>query len=368
MRFVDRLVRSLSFWLAPAAWLALTACHTAKVPPEETQARPSKELSLPAAVIPADYVDPAKISKVRPEAPHEGGPDGTELAKGQAGPNSVAVDDRFVYWTNFEDDAIVKTRKDGSGEPTVIHRNDPGSNKFITVDRSAVYWGGTSLYKQVKATGKTERFGSGSSLLVYNVIPAGQHVYWVDGGKEQVQLRSMKSNGTDARAIGSAETQDFMLAIDGETAFKGSFRPNADDEGQIDVVSLTGGPSSSFAKTRYLWGLAVDRKFVYWLEGRSMGAVKKKPRTGDGEAVTLSEGMRIFAPQSLASDENSLYFTALGAGSGQGAIGKVSKAGGDAKWLAEHQVVPQGLIVDDAFVYWVNFGPTKNGTVRKIRK
>jgi hypothetical protein len=368
MRLADRLVRSFSGWLASATWLALTACHTAKTPPAETQATAVKGPSLPAIGISTAYVDPKKTADQRWDTLRDPGPDGTELAKGQAGPNSVAVDDRFVYWTNFEDDAIVKTRKDGSGEPTVIHRNDTGSNKFITVDRTAVYWGGTSLYKQVKATGKTERFGSGKSLLVYNVIPAGQHVYWVDGGKEQVQLRSMKANGTDARAIGSAETQDFMLAIDGETAFKGSFRPNADDEGQIDVVSLTGGPSSSFAKTRYLWGIAVDRKFVYWLEGRSMGAVKKKPRTGGGEAVTLSEGLRIFAPQSLASDGNSLYFTALGVGSGQGAIGKVSKAGGDAKWIAEHQVVPQALAVDEESVYWVNFGPTKNGTVRKIKK
>jgi hypothetical protein len=365
MMFTDRSIRSLAGRLAPAAWLVLAACHTAKAPPAATQARPSKAPSLPTVAISPEYVDPKKTTDQRWDELSYPGPGGIELASGQAGPNFVAVDDRFVYWTNFEDDAVVKIEKNGSGQATVIHRNDPGTNKFITVDRTAVYWGGTSLYKQAKATGTTKRFDV-TSRLVFNVIPADQRIYWLDNGGEDVELRSMKSDGSGVRAVGSPEPQDFKIAIDGSSAFKGSFVRNAEDEGQIDVVSLSDGTSTPFAKTRYLWGIAVDRTSVYWLEGRAIGALKKKPRNGRGEAVTLIEG--IAAPQSLASDESSLYFTELGAGSGRGAIVKVSKVGGDAKRLAEHQVVPQGLTVDEEFVYWVNYGPTKNGTVRKIKK
>jgi hypothetical protein len=364
MRFKDRVLRSFAFCLAPAAGLLLTACHTAKAPPAETQARPSNPPSLPTVAISPEYVDPKKTADQRWEELSYTGPDGIELASGQAGPNFVAVDERFVYWTNFEDDAVVKVEKNGSGQATVIHRNDRGTNKFITVDRTAVYWGGTSLYKQAKATGATKRFDF-TSRLVFNVIPAGQRIYWLNNAGEDVELRSMKSDGSEVRALGSAETQDFKLAIDGSSAFKGSFVRNAEDEGHIDVVSLSDGTSTPFAKTRFLWGIAVDRTSVYWLEGRAIGALKKKPKKG-GETVTLAEG--IVAPQSLTSDESSLYFTELGAGSGRGAIVKVSKAGGDAKRLAEHQVVPQGLTVDEEFVYWVNYGPTKKGTVRKIKK
>src|SRR5688572_22540282 len=137
VKFADRLVRSPFDWLALAAWLAFTACRTQSAPLADTQTLPPKEPSLPAAVVPAEYVDPEKVSDSRWETQRHPGPDGTELANGQAGPGFVAVDDRFVYWTNFEDDAVVKVEKDGSGAPKVIHRNDRGTNKFITVDRAA---------------------------------------------------------------------------------------------------------------------------------------------------------------------------------------------------------------------------------------
>lgn len=364
----NRVVHSLRGLLAPAACLALVAaCRFEGAPPPAIKTRLPSEPSLPEAVIPAAYIDARAARAIGQESPVETGPDGTELANGQAGPGFIAVDDHFAYWTNFEDDSVLKVEKDGSGRPTAIGHNDRGTNKHITADQTAVYWGGTSLYRQVKATGATKRFRF-DSLLVYNVVPVGKRIYWVDGGREEVQLRSMKLDGTDVRAIGSAEPQDFMIAIDGSSAFKGSFTLDAEDEGRIDVIPLAGGPATPFANTRHLWGIALDPKFVYWLEGRTLGAIKKKARTGKGDAVTLTEGFRIAAPQSLTSDASSLYWTQLGAGSGQGAIGKVSKAGGDAKWLAERQVVPQAITVDEGYAYWVNFGPTRNGTVRRVRK
>jgi hypothetical protein len=294
-----------------------------------------------------------------------GGPEGIELANHQRGPEFVAVDDRFVYWTNFEDDGVFKVAKDGSGSPIEIARNDRGENKSIAVDDDAVYWGGTSLYRQPKSGGDIQRFSS-SRVLVSNLIPVDGRIYWADGGRATVQLRSMSSRGGDLRALGPADKQDFIFAADARSVFIGRTDLDADDAGEIQVVAPDGGAPSIFARTRFLWKIVIDEHYVYWLEGRNTGTIQRKPRTGNGAAVTLTDGLAIVRPQSLAANGTSVYWTELGMGSGQGAVGKVRKAGGGARKIASHQVVPQAIAADDMFVYWVNFGPTNNGTVRKI--
>jgi len=300
--------------------------------------------------------------EVRPQAAPD--PDGTELARGQAGPEFIAVDEGFVYWTNFEDDRVLKIPKEGLGVPIESGRNDRGENKAIATDAVAVYWGGTALYRQAKADGRIRRFDFGS-VLAYNPVPIDGRIYWIDGGKHQIRLISMKSDGTDVRTIGPPEQQDFIFATDGSVVYRGRFRQDADDAGEIDVLPVHGGSPERFEQTRWLWKLVLDRDYVYWLEGRNVGTVKKKPRLG-GPTTVLVDG--IPRPQSLAADGEALYWTELGAGTGQGAIGKVAKSGGEARRLAKRQIVPQALAVDDTSVYWVNFGPTNNGTVRKIAK
>ena len=347
---------SRALLLAAAASL-LSSCHGRQRRSSQSTANAPSGAAAPHA----PDVDAGAAEQARSE------PDGIELANHQAGPSFIAVDDRFVYWTNFEDDGVLKIAKDGSGGPTSISHNDRGENKAIAVDDTAVYWGGTSLYQQSKATGRTQRFAA-NSTMVFNLIASRGRIYWAEGGKVDVQLKSMKADGSDIQAIGPRETQDFIFATDGSSAFIGRFTLNADDAGKIDVVSLDKGAPSLFAKTRFISKIAIDGDFVYWLEGRNVGAIKKKARTGVGDVITLTQGFPIRGPQSLVVDHGSLYWTELGAAPGQGAVGKVSKAGGDAQLIARHQIVPQAIAVDDTFAYWVNFGPTNNGTIRKISK
>jgi hypothetical protein len=313
----------------------------------------------------ASAAAPAKI-QVEAPAPPRVALDGVELANHQAGPEFIAVDERFVYWTNYQDDHAIKVAKDGSGAAMEMHRNDRGRNKEIAVGADAAYWGGTALYQQVKSTGKVQRFNGGSKL-VYNLRLVKDRLYFADD-HGPVQLKSMKRDGTDITAIGPAETQSFLFATDGKDAFVGRFHTEAEDTGRIDVLPLAGGKPRPFVETRWLWSIAVDDRYVYWLEGKSAGAIKRKAKRGGGEVVNLTQGFEMTAPQSLIADASSLYWSALGVGAGQGEIGKVSKTGGDARLLARHQIVPQSLAVDDAFVYWVNFGPTNNGSVRKVPK
>lgn len=348
------LSRLLVLGVCGAALWAARGCGREDAPP------PSAPLpTAPATTAPDGG---ASAAWVQPEL----APDGIELANGQAGPSFIAIDDQFVYWTNFQDDGVLKIDKRSGGKPVVVARTDHGDNKDIAVDDTAVYWGGASLHQQLKATGAIRVLGT--STMIYNLVPLSGRIYWADGGQTTIQARSLKADGTDPRAVGPADTKDFTFAIDEAAAYVGRLDLEADDEGRIDVVRTTGGAPAPFAKTRFIWKVALDEEFVYWLEGRTTGAIKKKARSGDAAELTLTEGVPIRGPQSLVADGDALYWTELGVTAGQGAVGKVGKAGGDAHLVAKNQVVPQDLAVDDAFVYWVNFGPTKNGTVRKAAK
>jgi hypothetical protein len=307
-----------------------------------------------------------KLGSDRGSAETTGSAEGIELANHQAGPEFIAVDDRFVYWSNFEDDKVQKVSKDGSGHPREVGRSDPGENKSLAVDASGVYWGGRSLHARLASSEMARHFDV-NSTLAYNVNLVGERVYWVDYARD-VQLKSMRRDGTDIRAIGQADKRDFIVATDGRFAFIGRFEPDADDAGRIEVVPIGGGASTVFATTRFLWKIVLDDDFVYWLEGRNSGEIRKQSRKTAGPSVSLTKGFTIARPQSLSADQKALYWTELGTGTGQGAIGRVSKSGVDARHLAEHQVVPQALTTDETFVYWVNYGPTKNGSVRKIAK
>ena len=296
----------------------------------------------------------------------ENHPDGTELASQQAGPSFVAVDDRFVYWTNYGDDRVMKVSKRGDAAPLEIHRNDPGQNKHIAVDERYVYWGGSSLYRQTKADGAILKLANSTSLA-FNIVPLADGVLWNDNSG-QVQLTAAHNDGRNLSKIGSPTERSFLFASDGRSLFAARFHSDTEDSGVIEVSQVDGGPAVLFAQTRWVWRVAIDEAYVYWLEGRTRGAIKRKKRRGDGPIVTLTNGIDIRAPQSMALDRDAVYWTELGVRAGAGRVGRVSKTGGDARILSQNQIVPLGVAVDDEHVYWANFGPTKNGSIRRLPK
>jgi len=294
--------------------------------------------------------------------------EGIELANGQRGPTDIAVDDAFVYWSTFEDDLVTKVPNTGASAPTVVHRTGFSERKSMAVDSTTVYWGGMHLFTQTKATGLIKEFSLGT--FAAHLTAAAGRLFWMD--EQTVDgIWSMLPDGTDARVIVVPQKSLYARLIfgtDGLNLFLGISDEN-DDAGVIEMVPATGGTPVPFATTRFLWTILADDEYVYWLEGRQIdGEIKKKLKNGTGDVITVLTAADVLDPQSMAMDATTLYWTQLGVGAGNGAVRKVRKSGGDPVLLAKNQVVPQGLAVDDAFVYWVNYGPTQNGTVRKIAK
>jgi hypothetical protein len=151
------------------------------------------------------------------------------------------------------------------------------------------------------------------------------------------------------------------LAVDDQFAFVVVGANLADQqEGKTGVrkISLADGSVTVFEKGDYFPAegrdtVALDDKYFYWT---STGKILRQLKTGGAIEViaTDSVGMGI----DLAMDKERLYWTNHGYYSKNmqtlAPIFSVSKNGGKTEVFSERQYIPNNLIVDDKFLYWVS--------------
>jgi sugar lactone lactonase YvrE len=99
------------------------------------------------------------------------------------------------------------------------------------------------------------------------------------------------------------------------------------------------------------------------------GALVKVPKAG-GSAVILARDRH--APLAAALDESHLYWARNQANRGldtdgdvPGSVMRILKDGGEPEVLAQGQNGPQGIVLDEEHVYWVNW---VSGNIRRTRK
>jgi tRNA A-37 threonylcarbamoyl transferase component Bud32/sugar lactone lactonase YvrE len=84
--------------------------------------------------------------------------------------------------------------------------------------------------------------------------------------------------------------------------------------------------------------------------------------SGACQPIVLAEGQD--QPVDIVTDGASVYWINSGSGEHDGAVMRVSLAGGPATVLASGQSKPSGMAVDRGHVYWVDYG---DGSVRRVR-
>lgn len=286
------------------------------------------------------------------------------LARGQRGPDFVAVDDHYVYWTNFEDDSVMKVDKPGSGSATLVRHSDFGQNKALVAGGGKVVWGGTAVRVLETATGRLREFPAPGSFS-YNPVLSGDQLFFAGTG-ENVTLQALNLATGKQDSLAPPTHRSFKFATDGKTFYVAHMPAESEDSGWIEELKPAFGKSRRFAASRYVWQILVDDTYVYWLEGKRAGGIRRAPRHGDGPVESVTGSKQIEGPQALAMDATHLFWTELGFRGG--AVGQVGKFGAEQCMLATNQVLPQGIAVDADSVYWVNYGPTADGSVNRVVK
>jgi hypothetical protein len=200
----------------------------------------------------------------------------------------------------------------------------------LAADASSLYWLDVdgSVWKVAKAGGTATPLASALHPLASGEVP------YLDG---------------------------FSLAVDAEAVWFTTFEPDgALRAGQVWKLPHGGTPQLLASWPGEPAYLAVDADGVYVAHNPYSdlpGQLQRVARDGSGTPTLLATGL--VWPHAVASDATNVYFLARGVNpgaAGNGTLGAVPKAGGDAKTLLGGLRTPQAMQLADGLLYVLDDG------------
>ena len=293
------------------------------------------------------------------------------LASGQT-PGSIAVDANSVYWSDHTDGlSSIRRVPIGGGTPTSVFS---GPVKQIAADRANLYWvGPDAVMKLPSAGGSPVRLAAARSGI--RIAVDGSDVFWSDAdGVHKVE------QGGAATTLFAGTVYQTALAASGGSVF--FLKQAACPPCGFDIVKVSsqgGSPVTLFTETGpgYPDALGVDGWSVYW-GNENRGTVSKVSVAG-GPATTLFARDRRGGVQytigGIAADATGVY-SGISDFDGQGSLIRIAPqvdvALFGATTLADDQLGPGSIVLDDANVYWATRGTQVNrivrGTICRLRK
>lgn len=295
------------------------------------------------------------------------------LASGQASPGEIALDDTFVYFTNYSltspPGAVMRVSKAGGEVSPVANAQRAWG---LAVSGSDVFFGTFSDPHVVARAPKDGSAVAAPTTLsnvtgkVRGVAADADYVFFCNYDKQSL-VRWSRQAGT---SVAFAADKPNDVFVDGTDVIWS----NEGTAGTGSIVRLpreaaSGATPEPLASSRNQpRGVTADKAHVYFVDtGTSAtsgdGAVVRVARAG-GEPQTLASGLK--NPRELAIDDEWVYFTSYA----DGTVMRVKKAGGAPEVLASGQAAPLGIAVDATYVYWANYTALNatNGAVMRLAK
>jgi hypothetical protein len=228
-----------------------------------------------------DPLNPGRIAKCAATGCNQ---IGTVVATDLHYPDTVAVDDARVFWTEAYGHVVGRANKaDGTQAGSLVALPDQGNS--VNLDATHVYFTTSGLVGRIA---KDAPFVDGgapyqtiyadSSLTAYGVIADAVNVYWaVDANPGLIQFapKTGLTGGATPSVLAGSQLQPYDIALDDANVYWTSFGVNSDTNGDFDFLDSTismcpkagcpaSGPIVLATKQHHAHHIAVDKDAVYW--------------------------------------------------------------------------------------------------------
>jgi outer membrane protein assembly factor BamB len=286
------------------------------------------------------------------------------LARGETGPNGIALDAQNVYWTNYGSGEVRKVAKSG-GPPVTLYAAKNTNPWGIAVDANNVYWTLPNFYFGGLnwAVMSMPLVGGAATTLVSKpsgptptaIAVSATDVFWTEAGPALWTVPIAGGVAT-ALAMGSGGQ---TIAIDKKNVYWVM-------DGAIQMAPLSGGAPVPIGPSAA--AIAVDATDVYFVNSdqTDVGGVSRVP-IGGGTPTVLASG-RSGSLAGVAVDDANVYWIEGEGTIQQGAVAAVPKSGGHVTILASGLGDPSAIALDDSGVYFTNPAALGGGQIMRVPK
>jgi hypothetical protein len=278
------------------------------------------------------------------------------LAEAQWAPCGIAVDERYVYWTNRGSGTVMRVPK-GGGSALVLAKAQANPHSLL-LEGESLFWINWSEGDHTTGAVMTmaRRGGKPRVLAAAGGQPIGQElavderfVYFTRGS----ELVRVPKTGGAVTQLASGLATVTALAVDATHVYAAA----ADSKQLVRVAKADGTSAVLAAPNAFPWRIVLDADNVYYTVNSGEPALFRVAKKG-GISSRLSWGA--VSPETLEIDGSRLI---LGGWPTPGIVG-VPIAGGPLRELAGH-VEPTRVVVEHGVLYFTE-GVGKKGTVRTL--